>query len=152
MFAVSIILSAVESLLPDIFLPGVKLGLANIAVMFAFFYVGRRTAFFIGILRCGLVLLTRGAVTALFSTGGFLCSFAVLCVLYALMRKRSSFLLYSTLAAVAHNMGQLLCVSLVYSVAMFTLAPPLVIFGLLCGAITATLLRAVLPLLKKSIY
>ena len=44
-------------------LPGVKLGLANVVVMYALFFLGRGSAFTLVLLKSFFVLLTRGAVS-----------------------------------------------------------------------------------------
>ena len=54
--AVAMILSYVESLLPQIGIPGVKMGLANIAVIFALFRFGWKEAAALSLVRVLLVI------------------------------------------------------------------------------------------------
>ena len=57
--AVAMILSYVESLLPSVGIPGVKMGLANIAVIFALFRFGWKEAAALSLVRVVLVSLLR---------------------------------------------------------------------------------------------
>ena len=52
-FAAALVLAIVESILPPVPIPvpGVKFGLSNIAVMFALFFLGKKQAYTIGILK-----------------------------------------------------------------------------------------------------
>ena len=62
--AVAMILSYVESLLPSVGIPGVKMGLANIAVIFALFRFGWKEAAALSLVRVVLVSLLFGSVGA----------------------------------------------------------------------------------------
>lgn len=63
--AAAMILSYVESLLPSVGIPGVKMGLANIAVIFALYRLGWRLAAWISLVRVVTVTLLFGTVAAL---------------------------------------------------------------------------------------
>ena len=76
--AVAMILSYVESLLPSVGIPGVKMGLANIAVIFALFRFGWKEAAALSLVRVVLVSLLFGSVGAmLYSLAGAVLSLAV---------------------------------------------------------------------------
>ena len=66
--AVAMILSYVESLLPSVGIPGVKMGLANIAVIFALFRFGWKEAAALSLVRVVLVSLLFGSVGAMLLT------------------------------------------------------------------------------------
>ena len=51
----AMILSYLESLLPSIAIPGVKMGLANIAVIFALYRLGPREALAVSLVRVAMV-------------------------------------------------------------------------------------------------
>ena len=77
--AVAMILSYVESLLPSVGIPGVKMGLANIAVIFALFRFGWKEAAALSLVRVVLVSLLFGSVGAmLYSLAGAVLSLAVM--------------------------------------------------------------------------
>ena len=80
--AVAMILSYVESLLPSVGIPGVKMGLANIAVIFALFRFGWKEAAALSLVRVVLVSLLFGSVGAmLYSLAGAVLSLAVMSLL-----------------------------------------------------------------------
>ena len=102
--AVALILSYVESLLPSVGIPGVKMGLANIAVIFALFRFGWKEAAALSLVRVVLVSLLFGSVGAmLYSLAGAVLSLAVM----ALLRRidRFSTVGVSVAGGVAHNAG-----------------------------------------------
>ena len=84
--AVAMILSYVESLLPSVGIPGVKMGLANIAVIFALFRFGWKEAAALSLVRVVLVSLLFGSVGAmLYSLAGAVLSLAVMALLLVLL-------------------------------------------------------------------
>ena len=110
--AVAMILSYVESLLPSVGIPGVKMGLANIAVIFALFRFGWKEAAELSLVRVVLVSLLFGSVGAmLYSLAGAVLSLAVM----ALLRRtdRFSTVGVSVAGGVAHNAGQILMAMLI---------------------------------------
>lgn len=106
--AAAMILSWLESILPGFTgIPGIKIGLANIAVIFALEKFGEKEAFAVSLVRVfALALLFGSAVSLLYSAAGAVLS---LCVMI-LMRKTGRFspVGVSVAGAVAHNTGQIL--------------------------------------------
>jgi heptaprenyl diphosphate synthase len=107
--ALGMILSYVEFLLPPIYaaVPGIKLGLANIAVMFLLYKCGPWQAFVVSMLRVALSSLLFGSpLTLAYSLSGAILSFIVM----VLLKKASVFTTcgVSAAAAVSHNVGQIL--------------------------------------------
>ena len=78
--ALTLILSYVERLIPFGFgIPGIKLGLANIAVIIALYLLGSGTGVLIGIIRAVINgILFTGASAMLYSLAGALLSVAVM--------------------------------------------------------------------------
>jgi heptaprenyl diphosphate synthase len=100
--ALSLVDTAVSSVIP--FLPGLKLGLANIVSLYALRALGPRYALAIVALRCLLAALLSGNMTMLaFSLAGGACSLAVM---FALARFLSV-VKVSVTGALAHNLAQL---------------------------------------------
>ena len=64
--AVAMILSYIEALLPPIYsaVPGIKLGLANIAVIFALYSINLKSAALISAIKVFLSALLFGSVTS----------------------------------------------------------------------------------------
>lgn len=140
-------LSYIESLFPFFFgVPGMKLGLANLAVVCALYLYGWREALMVNVLRIILAgLLFGNMFSILFSLGGAIVSFV--CMMAA---KRLGLSLYgvSMAGGVFHNVGQLLIAAfLVQTVEVGYYAPFLLIAGLvtglLIGAIGKELLRRI---------
>ena len=147
--AVALALSYVERLIPFqllIPLPGVKLGLANIASMLALYYLSTRTAFTVTVLRCLIGAIFGGGITGLLMsmTGGLL---SVLVM--ALAKKNRGFSIYgvSILGAAAHNIGQVCAAALLMGtwnifIYLGFLLLVAVVSGICTGAVSAFTLRA----------
>ena len=134
--AVAMILSYVESLLPSVGIPGVKMGLANIAVIFALFRFGWKEAAALSLVRVVLVSLLFGSVGAmLYSLSGAVLSLAVM----ALLRRidRFSTVGISVAGGVAHNAGQILMAMLILQTKqLLGYLPVLAVSGIAGGVLT----------------
>ena len=134
--AVAMILSYVESLLPSVGIPGVKMGLANIAVIFALFRFGWKEAAALSLVRVVLVSLLFGNVGAmLYSLAGAVLSLAVM----ALLRRidRFSTVGISVAGGVAHNAGQILMAMLILQTKqLLGYLPVLAVSGIAGGVLT----------------
>ncbi len=145
--AVAMILSYVESLLPSVGIPGVKMGLANIAVIFALFRFGWKEAAALSLVRVVLVSLLFGSVGAmLYSLAGAVLSLAVM----ALLRRidRFSTVGVSVAGGVAHNAGQILMAMLILQTRqLLGYLPVLAVAGIgggiLTGLAAALLIRRI---------
>lgn len=151
--AVAMILSYVESLLPSVGIPGVKMGLANIAVIFALFRFGWKEAAALSLVRVVLVSLLFGSVGAmLYSLAGAVLSLAVM----ALLRRtdRFSTVGVSVAGGVAHNAGQILMAMLILQTRqLLDYLPVLAVAGIgggiLTGLAAALLIRRIPEYEKK---
>ena len=152
LFALAMVLSFLESMLTPLLglPPGVKLGLANVVVMYALFFLGKPSALTLVLLKSAFALLTRGAMAGALSLGGGCASLAVMAVLCC-FKSRPTYFILSVCGAVAHNFGQLLMVNLLLTRSVYTLyyAPVLLLSGLIMGAVTAISLKALLPALAR---
>lgn len=152
LFAIAIILSVVENSLPPILVgvPGVKLGLSNIAVMYTLFFLTKRQAFMVAVLKSAFVFMTRGAVAAALSLTGGVLSLLVMIVFLYVFRDRISYLVLSIFGAVFHNVGQLVAISVLFtSLYIWAYLPVLLVTGVAAGVATSTLLKFVLPAFQK---
>ena len=152
LFALAMVLSFLESTLSPLLglPPGVKLGLANVVVMYALFFLGKRDAVLLAVLKAGFAFFTRGATAAVLSLTGGLLSVGIMALL-TLFKNRPSLFILSVCGAVAHNFGQLIALNFVFTQSIYTFyyAPVLLISGLVMGAGTSTSLKLLLPALEK---
>lgn len=132
--AVAFVLSFLESLVPiNLGIPGVKIGLANIVVLFALYSLKKSDAFFISMVRIlvsGLVF--TGAFSLSYSFAGGILSFAIM--LLAMKCDKISTTGVSILGAVSHNLGQIIVAALVmntYRIVYYL--PVLIISGTISG-------------------
>ena len=142
--SLAMILSFVESQIPSfVAIPGVKMGLANIAVVFALYKMGWKHAAVISGVRVFLVgLLFGNGVSLLYSAAGAVVSF--LCM--AALKKTGlfSYTAVSVAGGVMHNMGQIAMACILMSTNILKYyAPFLVLSGTLAGIVIG-LLSAVL--------
>lgn len=134
--AVAMILSYVESLLPSVGIPGVKMGLANITVIFALFRFGWKEAAALSLVRVVLVSLLFGSVGAmLYSLAGAVLSLAVMTLLRRI--DRFSTVGISVAGGVAHNAGQILMAMLILQTKqLLSYLPVLAVSGIAGGVLT----------------
>lgn len=152
LFALAIVLMLIENLIPPIptLPPGVKIGLSNIVLMYCLFFINKKSAFVILMLKSLFVLITRGLVYFLFSFfGGFL-SLIITIILLSISNNKISYLALSIISAITHNMAQLIvCVILLKEWSCFYYAPILIISGIVMGSITGIVLRVMIPAMKR---
>ena len=139
----AMILSYVESLLPSVGVPGVKLGLANIAVIFALFRLGGKSALAVSLVRVFMVTMLFGSMSALlYSLAGAALSLVVM----ALLRRtdRFSTVGVSVAGGVAHNVGQILMAMLLLGTARLAYYYPILVISGVAGGIFTGLAAALL--------
>ena len=89
-------------------------------------------------------------MAGLLSLSGGVLSVLVMYAAWRLLGTRLSYLGVSVLGAAAHNMGQLLAISLTLGGRAFLyLAPVLLVSGVVFGVVTGLTLRGVMPALMK---
>lgn len=141
--AAAMILSYVESLLPSVGVPGVKLGLANIAVIFALFRLGGKSALAVSMVRVFMVSMLFGSMGALlYSLSGAALSLGMM----ALLRRtdRFSTVGVSVAGGVAHNAGQILMAMLLLGTARLVYYYPILVISGVAGGIFTGLTAALL--------
>lgn len=151
MAAVAMMLSYIEALIPPVYsaVPGIKLGLANIAVIFALYSVDPKSAAFISLVRVALSALLFGSVMSfIYSFSGAVLSLAVM----ILLKKSALFSAVgvSVAGAVMHNVGQVLCAVIILGTAeigyyLIFLSVSAVISGVLVGLVSALLIKKLKP-------
>ena len=130
--ALAMILSYVESQIPSPGVPGVKLGLANLVVVFALYRLGWKEAVGISLLRVFLVALLFGHAASLaYSASG-----AVLSLAGMILLKRSdklSCVAVSVIGGVLHNAGQILMAWALMGANVVWYLPVLILSGTVAG-------------------
>ena len=140
MLAFALILGYVETLIPmPIGIPGIKLGLANLAVLLTLYQSGVRKAFLIDVLRIFLSGFLFGSLYGiLYSLAGGLLSFLVM----AAAKKLRCFGIsgVSMAGGVFHNVGQIAMAAFVVETrGLYYYLPPLLIAGVITGFLNGTL-------------
>ncbi len=135
MTALAMVLSYLESLLPPLGIPGAKIGLPNIVTVVGLYTVGYKATAAISLLRIVLTGLTFGNPSMMiYSFFGWVLSMAVM-----LITKRTGLFSpvgVSICGGITHNIGQLICASLVMeSTAVFAYFPALLPAGIIAGAL-----------------
>ena len=150
--ALAMILSYVESLIPAfVAVPGVKVGLANIVVVFALYTLGPVEALTVSLLRVILSSFLFGSVLSLlYSLSGALLSLGGMIVMKKL--KIFSTLVVSVTGGVLHNVGQILvaCLVLETDVLLYYL-PVLILSGVVTGAVIGIIGSLVIKRLENNI-
>jgi len=129
--------------------PGIKLGLPNIAVIILMYIKNNKTAFTVNILRVILTgLLFTGIWGMIYGLSGALLSFIVM----AILKKTDKFGAVGISAAggVFHNLGQIIVAAfVVQNIKMFYYFPVLIIFGTITGIIVGYLAELIINRLNK---
>jgi len=146
--ALAMTLSWLESMVPvATALPGVKLGLPNLVVIFALYRLGAREALVISLVRVVLVSLSFGnAYAFLYSMAGALISFALMLLLRATGRFGVTGV--SVAGGAGHNLAQIGVAMLVLETAGLAAYLPVLLIagtgaGCAIGAAAAMLIRRV---------
>lgn len=145
--ALALVLSYIEAILPPLFaaVPGVKMGLANIAIIFVLYRRGPAVAFTVSVIRMLLVSLLFGNMMALIYSlaGGILSLLAMM-----LLRRMNLFSTVgvSVAGGVCHNVGQILMAMLLLETSelgyyLTVLAVTGTLSGILIGLCGATLIK-----------
>ena len=132
--SVALILSYIEAMIPfSVAVPGIKIGLANIAVVFALYKINTPAAWSISAVRVVMVALLFGNIMTLaYSLSGALFS---LLIMSGLKRAdKFGYIGISVAGGVAHNIGQILCAAVLLGTKQIVYyLPVLVISGTIAG-------------------
>lgn len=153
--ALAMALSYMERLIPPLIpaAPGVKLGLANIATLFAMYQMGVSEAFMVTLVRCTLASLLFGSGTSLaFSLCGGLLSVGVMALMMHIPGVGE--LGTSMAGAAAHNTGQIaVAATIMRSAALFSYLGWLLLLSIPLGALIALSyqpFKRVMPYIRRT--
>ncbi len=136
MIALAMILSFVESQIPSFFpIPGIKLGLANIAVIFALYRLSIKDAIVVSLIRVVVVSTLFGtSLTLAYSLSGAVLSLLIM----VLLKKTDRFSIVgvSVAGGISHNIGQIImAIILMHNSVISYYLPFLIISGIVTGVV-----------------
>lgn len=142
--AIAMVLSYLESLIPLSFaVPGVKLGLANIAIVFVLYKLGAKEAVLVSALRIiWMAILFGNFLTLAYSATG-----AVLSLTAMILLKRSerfSAVGVSVTGGILHNAGQILVAMLVMETAQIVYYLPVLCISGIAAGVAVGIVSAIL--------
>ena len=146
--AFAMILSFVESQIPTfVAIPGIKLGLPNIAIIIILYRFGWKEASIISLLRVILTSLLFGTVLSmLYSIAGAVLSLVVM----ILLKKILSTVTISVVGGVFHNVGQIAVAILVTETQQLLFyLPVLIISGVIAGIVVGLVAATAVSKIEK---
>ena len=134
--ALAMIMSYIEALVPLSFaVPGIKMGLANIVIIFVLYKIGTKEAILVSLIRVILVsLLFSNAMAMAYSIAGAVLSLSVMW----LLKKTDKFSVIgvSVAGGVMHNVGQIIMAVILLGTEQIALyLPVLIITGTATGIV-----------------
>ena len=134
--ALAMIMSYIEALVPISFaVPGIKMGLANIVIIFVLYKIGTKEAILVSLIRVILVSLLFSNVMAMaYSIAGAVLSLSVMWLLKK--TDKFSFVGVSIAGGIMHNVGQIIMAVILLGTEQIALyLPVLIITGTLTGVV-----------------
>lgn len=144
--AAAIVVSILESFIPSVGIPGVKLGLANILIIITLYEIGVVEAILVNLIRVFITGLLRGTLMSmgfLMSLTGAVLSLGIM-ILFYLLIKQFSVIGVSVIGSLFHVTGQIL-------IAMIFLGTAYIIFYLPIIAISAIITGVFVGLVSGAI-
>ena len=153
LIAVAMLLSYIEHLLPSFVpIPGVKLGLANVATVFAIYTLGIRSGISVSLVRIVLsALLFGNALGLIYALSGAALALLGMCIIKNL--HLFSEVGVSVVGGVLHNVGQIIAAAAVMKTASLVIVylPVLLVSGTLAGIAIGIASGLVIRSLKNKI-
>ena len=134
--ALAMIMSYIEALVPLSFaVPGIKMGLANIVIIFVLYKIGTKEAILVSLIRVILVSLLFSNVMAMaYSIAGAVLSLSVMWLLKK--TDKFSFVGVSIAGGIMHNVGQIIMAVILLGTEQIALyLPVLIITGTATGVV-----------------
>lgn len=147
--SIMLILSYIEAIIPlNIGSIGIRIGLSNILTILCIKKVGIKYSFIINILRLIIIgMVFNNMVRFAISLSGFILSFIIMSILIKVLG--FSIISSSIFGGVSHNIGQIVCVSILsQSVQILRLIPIYIIIGVFTGLFVGILTNIIYKKLK----
>ena len=146
--ALAMILGYLESLIPFfVGIPGIKLGLSNLVIVWILYTYEFKDAILVNIVRVILNSILFGNIYSfLFSLSG-----GIFSLISMNLFKKFNFHIYSVsmMGGITHNIAQCMVAILTTSVQMLYYLPVLLVSGLICGIINGMITQKITPYLKS---
>ena len=144
----AIVIAILESFIPSVGIPGVKLGLANIVILIILYELGIVEAIIVNLLRVLVVGLVRGTFLSmgfLMSLTGAVMSLGIM-ILFYLLIKKFSIVGVSVIGSLFHISGQLLIAMIFLGTAYIFLYLPIIavsaiITGVFVGIVAQLIIK-----------
>ena len=149
--AVAIILNIIESIIPFFYIPGIKIGLANIIIVAVLSLYGTKEAFYVSMLRVIVVGILRTGLfstTFLFSLSGAIFSLTIM----AIIKKTNIFSIIgvSIIGSIFHSIGQILMAFVILkNSSVYTYLPIMLIISIITGIFIGFISKEVVKLIEK---
>lgn len=154
MLALALILTIIERMLPFWpFLPPQfgRIGLSNVIVMYLLFFMDKKEAVIVAILKSIFNLLMRGPIAGLLSLSGGLLSIFFILILLWIFKNKQAYVPLSVFGAIGHNIGQLIVACLIMQNWLLFVGyfPILLMAGAVFGTATGILLKIIMPTFNR---
>ena len=150
----AIVIAILESFIPSVGIPGVKLGLANIVILIILYELGIVEAILVNVLRVVAVGLIRGTILSmgfLMSVTGAVLSLGIM-ILFYLLIKKFSIVGVSVIGSLFHVTGQILIAMFYLGTAyIFLYLPIIAISAIITGVFVGIVARLIIKtgIIKK---
>lgn len=150
----AIVIAILESFIPSIGIPGVKLGLANIVILVILYELGILEAIVVNLLRVLVVGLLRGTFLSmgfLMSLTGAILSLGIM-ILFYLLIKKFSIVGVSVIGSIFHVAGQILIAMLFLGTAyIFLYLPVIALSAIITGVFVGIMAHLIIKtgIIKK---
>ena len=143
----AIVIAILESFIPSVGIPGVKLGLANIVILIILYELGIVEAITVNLLRVLVVGLVRGTFLGMgffMSLTGAVFSLGIM-ILFYLLIKKFSIIGVSVIGSIFHVGGQILIAMIYLGTAYIVLyLPVLAISAIITGVFVGIIARLII--------
>lgn|SRR5574344_263030 len=153
LLALSVVLNIVENMIP-LFngnVPGVKLGLANIVILFVLYLYDFKDAIFLSIVRVFLVgVLNTGifSIAFWFSLSGAI--FSIFAMLLAKKYTKLSIVGVSIIGSLFHSLGQIVVTAIMLNnISAFAYLPIIILFAVPTGILTGVISKELIKYFDK---
>ena len=145
--AAAIVIAILESFIPSVGIPGVKLGLANIVILIILYELGIWEAAVVNLLRVLVVSLVRGTFLSmgfLMSLTGAALSLGIM-ILFYLLIKKFSIIGVSVIGSLFHVTGQVLIAMIFLGTAyIFIYLPIIAISAIITGVFVGIVAKLII--------
>lgn len=146
LLAATIVIAILESFIPS-FIPGIKLGFANIVILVTLYELGILEAVFINVVRVLIVSLVRGTFLSMgffMSLTGCFMSLGIM-ILFYLVIKKFSIIGVSVIGALFHVFGQII-IAMIYMGTVYVIyyLPVIALSAVITGVIVGLVAQAII--------